>query len=123
MLFSPLQTSLPSAKSHSEGTDGTSENTEQYTFCVDEENVVVVVFNVKGGILFSFPAKPCPRGYDELMRSGCSLITMEKIDQRLLVLMTSASSCQLLVYIILYYCRYFAYIKGNVTRHCSYLSD
>ena len=73
ILFFPLQSSLPSPNHHFDGSDGTDENAEQYTFCVDEENVVVTVFYVKGGIPFSTPAKPCPCGYYELMRSCCSL--------------------------------------------------
>ncbi|XP_062523968.1 uncharacterized protein LOC134198569 [Corticium candelabrum] len=39
----------------------------------DEENVVVIALNVKGGLPYSTPVKRCPCGYDELMRSCCSL--------------------------------------------------
>ena len=33
----------------------------------------MIALNVKGGLPFSTPVKPCPCGYDELMRSCCSL--------------------------------------------------
>ena len=40
--------------------------------CIEEDNAHVITENVKGGTPFKIPIKPCPHGYDDLMRSCCS---------------------------------------------------
>ena len=42
------------------------------TFCVEENNLVVIALNIREVTPFEVPVKPCPNGYDELMRS-CSM--------------------------------------------------
>ena len=48
------------------------------TFCVEENNAVVIALNIREGTPFKVPIKPCPHGYDELMRSCCSMQTDDR---------------------------------------------
>ena len=43
------------------------------TFCVEENNPLVIALNAREGTPFKVPVKPSPHGYDELMRSCCSM--------------------------------------------------
>ncbi|XP_062523598.1 uncharacterized protein LOC134198253 isoform X2 [Corticium candelabrum] len=44
----------------------------------EENNAVVIALNIREGTPFKVPIKPCPHGYDELMRSCCSMQTDDR---------------------------------------------